>query len=138
MNPRTIHVELPAGWRELTGDGPGRAYSPEGVGRGILRVSLQPPHEEELPDEEAVARAFESLAADAGIEVGQVIHERPIAAPLGPGLLRIGKHSRYGIVAVGMVFGEVTVLAMYEMGNPKLAAEELKQVAGILGALRAE
>jgi hypothetical protein len=43
--------------------------------------------------------------------------DHPIDALLGPGLLRIGKHPRYGVAAVGLVFGEVTVLATYEMGS---------------------
>jgi hypothetical protein len=138
MEPRTVRVDLPSGWRELPKGGSGRAYSPVGTNRGILRISLQPPHEGDLPDEKAVLRAFNAIAAKVGIDIGEAAYDHPIHAPLGAGLLRIGKHPRYGIVAVAVVFGEVTVLATYEIGSLRHAEEELAQVARILRALRLE
>jgi hypothetical protein len=134
----TIWLDFPPTWRERPPDGPGKSYSPADGKGGIIRVSLHPPYEESLRDEQELRRAFDAIVSGVKPGTGELVREFVIQAPFGPGVLRIGRHPRYGIVAVAVLFGEVTLAATYEMGDLHSAAREVVSFKNVLCSARVE
>lgn len=120
------HIVFPTALPERPKDGRGRTYGGND-GHGIVRISLQPPIEK--GEQQSWDSAPEEFENDLGMDLGQQLGVQTGENRIGPFRLRFGKHEQYGIVAVAIAVGELTVVATFEMGHPNLAKEDLQAFA---------